>query len=234
MCFNKAGDQPEEWSPLELHLVSLGRNFTGFPAWQNPGGRMCRKAQGPQSLQVRSPASLSPLLASLSLQVDFRSQILLGRKIKYPAKRPTEMAAGISGRWRVLHPLQGREQLTQSPYWGGKVSILKRLNDQCKELPLLCNINAMNDKIFLLPSHALKTSDVPDKRECQTKAPGTVLELWLRKLNRSTFGEAESSFWWDMTKSPLVPDTHTMDRMPEESFCLPAGTSTFNSKFSSS
>lgn len=66
VCFNKAGDQPEEWSPSELHLVSLGRNFTGFPAWQNPGGRMCRKAQGPQSLQVRSPASLSPLLASLS------------------------------------------------------------------------------------------------------------------------------------------------------------------------
>lgn len=58
-CFNKAGDRPEEWSPSELHLVSLGRNFTGFPAWQNPGGRMCRKAQGPQSLQVRSPASLS-------------------------------------------------------------------------------------------------------------------------------------------------------------------------------
>lgn len=33
-----------------------------------------------------------------SLQVDIRSQILLGRKIKYPAKRPTEMTAGISGR----------------------------------------------------------------------------------------------------------------------------------------
>lgn len=65
-CFNKAGDRPEEWNPSEFHLVSLGRNFTGFPAWQSPGGRMCRKAQGPQSLQVRSPASLSPLLASLS------------------------------------------------------------------------------------------------------------------------------------------------------------------------
>lgn len=65
-CFNKAGDWPEEWNPSEFHLVSLGRNFPGFPAWQGPGGRMCRKAQGPQSLQVRSPASLSPLLTSLS------------------------------------------------------------------------------------------------------------------------------------------------------------------------
>lgn len=36
--------------------------------------------------------------ADFSLQVDVRSQILLGRKIKYPAKRPTEMTAGISER----------------------------------------------------------------------------------------------------------------------------------------
>lgn len=34
--------------------------------------------------------------AGFSIQVEFRSQILLGRKIKYPAKRPTEMTAGIS------------------------------------------------------------------------------------------------------------------------------------------
>lgn len=150
-CFNKAGDWPEEWNPSEFHLVSLGRNFPGFPAWQSPGGRMYRKAQGPQSLQVRSPASLSPLLTSLS-KWTLDLKFCWGGKLN-TLLRPTEMTAGISERWRIF--LQRRkEQLTQSPYWGGKVSILKRMNDQRKELPLLCNSNVTNDKIFLSPSHA--------------------------------------------------------------------------------